>query len=72
MATCKICGGIDKKWPMDWTNWICQACEKDENRTYIDPAMRDDARDSGCCPYCETLLLVQFGGFVCPQCERVY
>ena len=72
MAICKICAKEDGGWPEDWTNWICPICELDEHRTFIDPIMRTEARDSGCCPYCETLLEIRFGAFICCECERVY
>lgn len=33
MATCRICGAINRDLPPDWTNWLCPICEIDEYKT---------------------------------------
>jgi hypothetical protein len=30
MATCNICGYEDETLPVDWSNWECDFCVKDE------------------------------------------
>ena len=36
MATCRICGTVNKSLPEDWTNWECWLCFLEGCVTYTD------------------------------------